>query len=120
MLTPVLLSFGYDKKMLATRSMFLRGVGYRVEEVFRWSDAHSRAQSDIIDAILICNTVPLSELEALVSAIRSHRRLLPILSVSAQEPLSKSIEGCIPVHADHPAGLLDVLHVALFTDIKVA
>jgi DNA-binding response OmpR family regulator len=111
MLPPVLLSFGYDKTMLATRSMVLRRAGYSVEEVTRWSDAYRRAQSDVVDALLICHTVPLNEQGILVSAVRANRRLLPIFFVSSQYGHPTTIEGCTPIGKDS-ARLLKALHVA--------
>jgi CheY-like chemotaxis protein len=100
MLNPVLLSFGYDRTVLATRSTLLRKAGYSVEEVTRWSDAHNRAQSDVIDAVLICHTVPPNDQGVLVSAIRSHRRLLPIFFINCQHGHPTTIERCTPVGRD--------------------
>ena len=112
MLTPVLLSFGYDRTMLANRSIALRNAGYGVQEVTRWSDAHTRAQSDLIDAVLICHTVPLNEQGVLISAIRTNRRLMPIFFVNCQNGYPTTIEGCTPIVRDS-AELLNALHAAL-------
>ena len=54
MLAQLLLSFGYDKITLLTRSMLLQNAGYKVEEVWRWPDAFTRAQADVIDALVLC------------------------------------------------------------------
>jgi hypothetical protein len=41
------------------------------------------AQSDAVDLVLICQTIPRQEQRALIAAIREHRRLMPILCVIA-------------------------------------
>jgi DNA-binding response OmpR family regulator len=112
MLAQVLLSFGYDKMMLLTRSMVLRTAGYKVEEVSHWHDAFSRAQADVIDAMVLCHTVPLREQESLLTAIRAIRRLLPVFCVVHQVVLDTCIEGCIAIDSD-PEELLSGLQSAL-------
>jgi hypothetical protein len=112
MLPQVLLSFGYDKIVLMTRTLVLRNAGYGVEEVFRWPDAFSRAQADAIDAVLLCHTVPATEQKSFVVAIRSERRLLPVFCVVRQLAFHGSVEGCIPLDSA-PEELLFGLHSAL-------
>jgi hypothetical protein len=112
MLAQVLLSFGYDKIMLLSRSMVLRNAGYDVEEVCRWHDAFSRAQADAIDAVVLCHTVPLREQESLVKGIHAKRRLLPIFCVVQQLALERCVRGCIAIDSA-PEELLDGLQSAL-------
>ena len=112
MLAQVLLSFGYDRVMLLTRSMVLRNAGYSVEEVCRWHDAWTRAQADVIDAVLLCHTVPAREQELLLAAIRARRRLMPVFCVIHQIVLGTCVEGCIPLDSA-PEELLFGLQSAL-------
>jgi DNA-binding NtrC family response regulator len=112
MLAQVLLSFGYDRVMLLTRSMVLRNAGYSVEEVCRWHDAWTRAQADAIDAVLLCHTVPAREQELLLAAIRARRRLMPVFCVIHQIVLGTCVEGCIPLDSA-PEELLFGLQSAL-------
>ncbi|MCU1253932.1 MAG: hypothetical protein JWM83_231 [Candidatus Angelobacter sp.] len=112
MLAQVLLSFGYDRVMLLTRSMVLRNAGYSVEEVCRWHDAWTRAQADAIDAVLLCHTVPAREQELLLAAIRAKRRLMPVFCVIHQIVLGTCAEGCIPLDSA-PEELLFGLQSAL-------
>jgi DNA-binding response OmpR family regulator len=97
MLAQLLLSFGYDKITLLTRSMVLRNAGYEVEEVYRWHDAFSRAKADAIDAVLICHTVPLMEQESLLTGIRAERGLLPVLCVVHHVVFDTCAKGCIAI-----------------------
>jgi DNA-binding response OmpR family regulator len=64
---------------MAMRSRVLRAAGYVVEE----SDSVNRAiyllQSDSVDAVLICHSVPRSDQQLLVMAAKTKRRLLPLL-----------------------------------------
>ena len=113
MLAQVLLSFGYDKIVLLTRSMVLRGAGYTVEEVYRWHDAFSRAQSDLVDALLLCHTVPAAEQRSLITGIRAKRALLPIFCVVRQSVFDPATEGCIAVDPS-PEELLEGLRAVLY------
>jgi len=113
MLAQVLLSFGYDKIVLLTRSMVLRGAGYTVEEVYRWHEAFSRAQSDFIDALLLCHTVPAAEQKSMITGIRAKRALLPIFCVVRESVFDPVTEGCIAVDPS-PEELLEGLRAALY------
>lgn len=77
------LSCGLDPKLLFQRSATLRDAGFDVTEVFTEADAICWAQSDIVDMVLICNTVPRALQRNFVLAIRRKRRLMPILCVVA-------------------------------------
>ena len=119
MLAHVLLSFGYDKVILLTRSMVLRRAGYSVEEVCRWHDAFSRAQADAIDAVMLCHTVPLKEQESFITGMRDKRRLMPIFCVVRRVAFDRCIEECIAVDSA-PEELLAGLHSALRQIPKIA
>ena len=112
MLAQMLLSFGYDKIMLLTRSMVLRRAGFDVEEVCRWYDAFNRAQADVVDALLLCHTVPVEEQISLIKRIRANRRLLPIFCVVRESYFDPSAEGCIPIDSA-PEDLVAGLRAAL-------
>jgi CheY-like chemotaxis protein len=112
MLAQVLLSFGYDKIVLLTRSMVLRGAGYTVEEVYRWHEAFNRAQSDLIDALLLCHSVPAAEQKSMITGIRAKRAHLPIFCVVRQSDFDPTTEGCIAVDPT-PEELLEGLRLAL-------
>ena|SRR5580765_990961 len=77
--TPRILHVGYDHTLIALRSHVLSSAGYAVEE----SDSSNKAiyliESDSIDAVLICHTVPKSVQQLLVKAAKAKRRLLPLL-----------------------------------------
>jgi hypothetical protein len=49
---------GYDPDLMIVRILILRRAGYVVEEVYERIAALSRAQSDSVDLLLICHTVP--------------------------------------------------------------
>lgn len=76
-------AFGYDHLLVGLRSRVLRMSGYEVEEIFTLAEASNSAQSDLIDALIICHTVPSEEKERLVRTIRSTRKLMPILCIRA-------------------------------------
>jgi CheY-like chemotaxis protein len=96
--------------LIAMRSRVLSSAGYTVEE----SDSLNRAiyllESDLIDAVLICHTVPRSDQQLLVMAAKAKRRLLPVLflRVYANE---RSTEDRIVVGND-PVALLNAVRLA--------
>jgi CheY-like chemotaxis protein len=107
---PRILHIGYDDTLIAMRSRVLSSAGYTVEE----SDSLNRAiyllESDLIDAVLICHTVPRSDQQLLVMAAKAKRRLLPVLflRVYANE---RSTEDRIVVGND-PVALLNAVSLA--------
>jgi CheY-like chemotaxis protein len=93
------------------RSLDLRSAGFEVIEAYSSSDALRLAQSDAVDLVLICQSMPRQEQRSLIAAIRKHRRLMPILRVIAQN-------FALPADAAPPAGsspqlLMDALQKAL-------
>jgi DNA-binding NtrC family response regulator len=105
-----ILSFGYDPILLPLRSMVLRRSGYVVEEAYSVAEAFRAVQSDVIDLLLICHTVPANEQNQLIASIRSVRRLLPVLCVTNQE-FAHSTENCFAV-TNSPMELLDAVRLA--------
>jgi CheY-like chemotaxis protein len=107
---PRILHIGYDDTLIAMRSHVLSSAGYTVEE----SDSLNRAiyllESDLIDAVLICHTVPRSDQQLLIMAAKAKRRLLPVLflRVYANE---RSTEDRIVVGND-PVALLNAVRLA--------
>ena len=80
-----ILSVGYDPTLLHMRTMVLRSNGYVIKEAQSVEQAQLLAESDLIDLIVICHTVPESDQVKLITAARRARRLLPILCVTDQE-----------------------------------
>jgi DNA-binding response OmpR family regulator len=105
-----ILSFGYDPILLPLRSMVLRSRGYAVEEAYSLAEAFRVVQSDVIDLMLICHTVPADDQNKLIASVRSVRRLLPILCITDQE-FAAFTEGCFAV-TNSPLDLLDAVRLA--------
>jgi DNA-binding NtrC family response regulator len=105
-----ILSVGHDQHLLSLRSMVLETAGFEVIEAYSVSDALRLAQSDAVDLVLLCHTVPRSEQQRVLSAIRQRRRLMPVLSVIAHDFVMPA-EGCASAPAA-PQQLLDALRQA--------
>jgi DNA-binding NtrC family response regulator len=80
-----ILSVGHDHHLLSLRSLLLESAGFEVIQAYCVSDALRLAQSDAVDLVLVCHTVPKAEQKLLLNAIRKRRRLMPVLSVIAQD-----------------------------------
>jgi DNA-binding NtrC family response regulator len=83
--TTRILSLGHDHHLLPMRTMLLENAGFDVIEAYSVNDALRLAQSDAVDLVLVCHTVPRAEQKLLVVGIRQRRRLMPILLVIAQD-----------------------------------
>ena len=105
-----ILSLGRDKHLLSLRTILLENAGFEVIEAYSINDALRLAQSDAVDLVLVCHTVPRSEQSLLVSGIRQRRRLMPILSVIAQD-FVMPVEGSLGARTA-PQQLLDALRQA--------
>ncbi|HEY3769638.1 MAG TPA: hypothetical protein VGN44_13275 [Candidatus Angelobacter sp.] len=100
-----------NRILVGLRSRVLRMSGYEVEETFTVEKASESAQSDLIDALVICHTVPEEEKEQLVSAVRKTRKLMPILCIRAhQHDLLPS--DCVSVE-NSPVAMLDSVREAI-------
>ena len=105
------LAFGYDRLLVALRASVLRRSGYEVEETFSATEALARVQSDSIDALLICHSVPDSEIQKLVAIVRQTRVLMPILCMRTHQ-FGFAPRSCVPVE-NTPAAILSALHAAV-------
>ena len=106
-----ILSVGHDHHLLSLRSMVLEGAGFDVIEAYSVTDALRLAQSDAVDLVLICHTVPKPEQKRLIAAIRERRRLMPVLCVIAHDFAMAADSSTITDNA--PQLLLDALHKAV-------
>lgn len=106
-----ILSVGHDHHVLSLRSRILRRAGFDVIEAYSASDALRLAQSDAVDLVLVCHTLPRQEQRSIISEIRKHRRLMPILCVIANDFVLSAEERADAAHA--PQLLLDGLNKAV-------
>ena len=106
-----ILSVGHDRHLLSLRSILLESAGFGVIEAYSVSDALRLAQSDAVDLVLICDSLPKPEQKRLIATIRERRRLMPVLCVIAHD-FAMAADGC--TLADNaPQLLLDALHRAV-------
>lgn len=80
-----ILSVGYDHTLMPLRSMILRGAGYEVEEAYTMELARSRAESDSIDLLLLCHTLPEGDQKDLIASVQRSHRTPPVLCITSQE-----------------------------------
>jgi DNA-binding response OmpR family regulator len=105
-----IVSVSYERKLMELRSQVLRLAGYSVYETHTLHDALSLAQSDTIDILLICHTIPRPEQRWLISQVHEKRRLLPVLCIGNQAYVSRT-DGCVGIE-NTPAALLDAVKLA--------
>jgi len=91
--------------------MVLENAGFDVIEAYSVTDALRLGQSDAVDLVLICHTVPKPEQKRLIGAIRERRRLMPVLCVIAHDFAMAADSSTITDNA--PQLLLDALHKAV-------
>ena len=106
-----LVALGYDQMLVGLRSRVLRMSGYEVEEKFTMTEASESAQSDLIDALVICHSVPNEEKEQLVRAVRNTRKLMPIFCIRTHQ-YDPSPNNCISVD-NSPVAILDSVREAV-------
>jgi DNA-binding response OmpR family regulator len=106
-MTPRILSFGMDIRLMSSRTLILSGAGYEVEEALSADMALKLIEVDWIDLTLVCHTVPSKVLRILVAMAQKKRRLLPVLFIRAF-PYQDVPPNCIGVEND-PIALLNVL-----------
>jgi CheY-like chemotaxis protein len=107
MIHPNILCVGYEPRLLETRSMILRQAGYVVHEATILEMALSKMESDSIDGLLICNSIPRKQQEWFVTQVINKRRLLPILCIE-NHPYEHCARGCTGVDGE-PGSLLTAL-----------
>jgi DNA-binding response OmpR family regulator len=110
-MTPHILSIGKNHNLMSSRSLILRKAGYVVQEAQTLEDAIGLAESDLIDAMLICHTIPRAEQKVLIAGVRAKRRLMPILCVRSHA-FEDTAQNCIALHSE-PETLLNALRLAL-------
>ena len=111
-MTPLVLTVGYEPHLLATRSMVLRHAGYNVKEVTVLARALDEIESDHIDILVVCNTVPLAERSWLAKEVLNRRRLMPVICIQTHS-FEQKVPGCVAVEND-PESLLEALkHVTV-------
>ena len=106
---PHILSVGYDRHLMSVRSMVLRQVGYIVIEAYSLRDALHLMHSDSVDLVLICHTVPASQQDKLINAIREQRRLMPVLCITACDGSAQ--RECVNVE-NSPQAMIDAVRLA--------
>ena len=106
------LSVGYDRSLMKSRSLLLRNVGYVVTEAYSRHQALAQVRANSVDVMLICHTVPEAEKRALLSAVRKQRLLVSILCISGSDFLFSSGEG-FTVVSNAPAELLAAIDAAV-------
>jgi CheY-like chemotaxis protein len=78
----LVLSIGLDSRVLDTRALILRSVGYTVLTAMSVKEAVPLLQSNDFDVIVICHTLPTKDCERLVSLVRASGSRIPIVTVS--------------------------------------
>jgi hypothetical protein len=109
--TKRVLMFGYDHLLVGLRARVLRSSGYDVEETFTLEEAREQAQSDAIDLLVICHSVPHEEIEKLVTAVRKTRKLMPILCMRTHQ-FGFAPPTCVSVE-NSPTAILHALKDAI-------
>jgi len=100
-----ILSVGYDRNLMSSRSLLLRHAGYLVEEAYSRREAEEIARSDMIGLVLICHTVPEDEKAAIISAVRKQESLVPIICIADHDYYRLRADDCSVV-SNTPAELL--------------
>ena len=106
-MTPLVLTVGYEPQLLATRSMVLRHAGYFVKEATVLARALREIETDHIDILVVCNTIPFSEKSWFANEVLNRRRLLPVICIKTHA-YEQKVPGCVAVEND-PDSLLQAL-----------
>ena len=105
-----ILSVGYERKWMESRTQILRSAGYRVDEVNNLKAALALAESDSVDMLVICDSVPRPEQQWLIARVRERRRMLPILCIG-DYPYVSAADCCLGVE-NTPVALLNAVKLA--------
>jgi hypothetical protein len=111
MIHPNILCVGYEPSLLEARSMILRQAGYVVHEIAILELALSKMESDSIDGVVMCHSIPRKQQEWFVTRIMHIRCLLPILCIK-NHPFEQCVRGCTGVDGE-PDSLLTALAQAV-------
>ena len=112
------LSVGYDRNLMLSRSLLLRNSGYEVTEAYSRHLAMAMVRSEGFDLLLICHTVSDNEKRALISAVRKQLLLIPILCMSESDFLPAPLEGSTMV-SNAPVELLAAIDSAVLQTMAV-
>jgi DNA-binding response OmpR family regulator len=91
--------------------MILRQAGYVVHEIAILELALSKMESDSVDAVVMCHSIPRKQQKWFVAQITHLRRLLPILCIK-NHPYEQCVLRCTGVD-DEPDSLLTALGQAV-------
>ena len=106
-----LLSVGYDRILMRSRSLVLREAGFQVDEAYNVLGALGLVKADSIDVLVLCHTLSKDDRRRLIHGAREARRRLPILCITRQaHDLPEA--GCVAVEND-PAELVKCLRQEL-------
>ena len=108
---PLVLTVGYETQLLETRSMVLRHAGYAVKEARILSAALREIESDHVDILVLCNTIPPTERRWFAKEVLNRRRLLPVICIKAHS-YEQNVPGCVAVEND-PDSLLKALKLVV-------
>jgi DNA-binding NtrC family response regulator len=106
-----ILCVGYEPSLLEARAMILRRAGYVVHEIAILEFALSKMESDSIDGVVMCHSIPQKQQQLFVAQIMHIRRLLPILCIK-NHPYEQCVLGCTGVDGE-PDSLLTALRQAV-------
>ncbi|HMD20558.1 MAG TPA: hypothetical protein VKH40_09560 [Alloacidobacterium sp.] len=81
MMLGVVLAFGFDPSLMASRIRVLQSVGYLVVRASSISETVDHFQSGDFDLVLLCHSVPAADRERLTSSIRAWGSGTPIVSI---------------------------------------
>ncbi len=114
-----ILTFGYDRELLETRCMILRGVGYVAEATTSVDEAIERFQAADFDLVLIGLSTLKADRDRLTRLIRISRPYVRVVYVSlqeseAQDPMADAILDSTPEKL--LGGIRDVLLKAAKND----
>src|SRR5262249_50748787 len=101
---------GYERTLMELRSQVLRQAGYGVDQAGSAQAALRLAESDSVDLMVICDSVPNVEQRWLISHVHQTRRTLPVLCIGNHAYVSTA-DGCTGIE-NTPSALLDAVKLA--------
>jgi len=105
-----ILFVGYECTLLDLRSQVLRQAGYGVEEARSRQAALELAESDSVDLMVICDSLPSTDQQWLISQVHRKRRMLPVVCIGNYAYVSTA-DGCVGIE-NTPDALLDAVKLA--------
>jgi DNA-binding response OmpR family regulator len=111
MATVHIVSAGYDHHLMQSRSMMLRHAGFIVDEAYNPLAILGVIQTDSVDAVVLCHTIPENEQRVLIASMREVCRLLPIISIQGSI-YDTPVEDCF-TSTKEPEYLLAIIRKAI-------